>query len=126
MKRWYQLSMLQLLVAMAVVAVFAVLNMPSHGVRQHVIASLKTMPGAVYIYSGGWPFACYEQRTRIEAQGLDTVRTFRWHTVAGNIATCLLAMATCVKFTSLLVGRKIRVRPSSSIELTQAANHDRT
>ena len=101
MKRWYQLSMLQTLFALAVVALFVVKNL---SVR-------KLNDEHFFLYAEreyGWPFTHYTSGGYANESGFVIQEFHRWNLlVMLNAACCLVGCIVAVSLVPL-VTRKIK------------------
>ncbi len=120
MKRWYQLSMLQLLVAMAVVAVFVAKNV---SITQSSRAAASE-PFAFSIVFGdsdlamgslqaGWPIPYWHAFGTVTSEGvyLSRLPTHRWRAFAANIVLCAAATVGATLAASVII-RKLKSCPS--------------
>lgn len=110
-KRWYQLSMLQLLVAMAIVALFVVKNYSLHCMvgEQRYPSSL-----APNLYFRGWPLT-YWRAVGFSSQEPDALVGFPaydWISLASNVACCAGAVLAAIWMVSLFILITDRAMPN--------------
>ncbi len=106
MKRWYQLSMLQLLVAMSVVAVFVVKNM-------QVQSTSTSQPVFYDTLSAGWPWVYWRAVFYMQATVPVLQGEYRmWQPLFANVICCLAACG-CAAVVVTFLARKGRAMIAS-------------
>ena len=121
-KRWYQLSMLQLLVAMAVVAVFVAKNVsitPNSRATASEPFAFSIVFGdselALGSLQAGWPLPYWHAFGTVTSEGvyLSRLPTHRWRALVANIVCCVAATVGASMAVSV-IARKVKPCPSTS------------
>ncbi len=95
-KRWYQLSMLQILVAMAVVAVFVTKNMEVKSAWNDTRSGYDNL-------IAGWPFMYWSEVYYIRAPEPISQGSYRvWWAIPVNAICCLSTCVLSVVFVKIL------------------------
>lgn len=121
-KRWYQLSMLQMLVAMAVVAVFVVKNGSIKPAKPYSLSEplnytvyLDDTPLALGSLQAGWPIP-YWHALGTTSEGhvyLAAYPTYRVWALAANVVMCATTILVAIGIVNRL-NRKSKPCPSPS------------
>ncbi len=99
MKRWYQLSMLQVLVATAVIAFFVAKNI-------EVKSTSESAPRFYDMRYSGWPYIHYTAVYNVQASPpILKAEDRRWKALAANLACCLGACTALVALSTIFKRR---------------------